>query len=143
MLTPANAQIPGGGTLQITQAAAFSGPLPPPNVLQRYDEIIPNGADRIVAMAEKQSAHRIDLERTVIHGDSRRANWGVFCGFTLAVLVIVLSFILILYGHAVAGTILGTLDLVSLISVFIYGTTTRRRERTRREERNRELLRRR
>ncbi len=33
----------------------FQGPLPPPELLEAYNKIIPNGAERIVAMAEKQS----------------------------------------------------------------------------------------
>lgn len=32
--------------------SAFQGPLPPPEVLEQYGRIVPNGADRIVAMAE-------------------------------------------------------------------------------------------
>ncbi|MCL2659595.1 MAG: DUF2335 domain-containing protein [Acidobacteriaceae bacterium] len=39
-----------------------SGPLPPPDVLTQYDQVVPNGAERIMAMAEQQSRHRIELE---------------------------------------------------------------------------------
>jgi uncharacterized membrane protein len=31
----------------------WSGPLPPPAVLEKFSQIIPNGAERIVAMAIK------------------------------------------------------------------------------------------
>lgn len=37
---------------------AISGPLPPPQVLDGYDQIITNGADRIMEMAEREQAHR-------------------------------------------------------------------------------------
>lgn len=91
-------------------------------------------------MAEKQSDHRISLEATVIRGDSKRASWGLFCGYTFGLIVVILSFILILYGHDLAGTVLGTVDLVGLVGTFIYGTHVRRQERERREAQNRKLI---
>lgn len=93
-------------------------------------------------MAEKQSAHRMELERKVIFGDSRRANWGLFCGYSFGLVVLALSYMLIRDGHDIAGTILGTTDLVALLSVFIYGTNVKRQERERREDKNRAMMRR-
>lgn len=42
----------------VVQATAFSGPLPPPQVLAQYESILPGSANRILSMAEKQSEHR-------------------------------------------------------------------------------------
>ena len=43
--------------------SAFKGPLPPPELLERYNQIVPNGADRIVAMAESLAlATKSELE---------------------------------------------------------------------------------
>lgn len=36
----------------------FSGPLPPPQILGQYDEVLPGAAERILRMAEKQQDHR-------------------------------------------------------------------------------------
>nr|DAR22085.1 MAG TPA: putative membrane protein [Caudoviricetes sp.] len=41
----------------------FSGPIPPPEILSGYEQIHPGFADRIISMAEKQSAHRQGLEK--------------------------------------------------------------------------------
>lgn len=38
------------------------GPLPDPVDIARYDELIPNGADRIMAQWERETAHRQKLE---------------------------------------------------------------------------------
>ena len=54
--------------IQASASSSFSGPIPPPALLQKYNEIIPNGAERILAMAEKQSAHREYLEKRVVDG---------------------------------------------------------------------------
>jgi uncharacterized membrane protein len=47
------------------KAVSFSGPLPPPEVLQNYNQITPGAADRIISMAEKQSQHRQESEMRV------------------------------------------------------------------------------
>ncbi len=60
----------------------FSGPLPPPQVLGQYDEILPGAAERILRMAEKQQDHRIGADQSGI----RRANWGLGAGYSLSVM---------------------------------------------------------
>lgn len=107
----------------------YSGPLPPPDAIQKYDEIIPNGAERIMAMAEKQSEHRQQLEKKALDTDSRNSLLGVIFAFILGLLTIVAGVIVILTGHSWPGTILGSAGLVGLVSVFIYGTRERRKER--------------
>jgi uncharacterized membrane protein len=47
--------------VQQTSVQSFSGPLPPPEVLKRFDEIVPGAAERIIKMAEAQSEQRKDL----------------------------------------------------------------------------------
>lgn len=62
--------------------ATFSGPLPPPSLLARYSEIIPNGAERIMAMAERQSEHREKLEARVVNGNVASQTRGSWFSFT-------------------------------------------------------------
>lgn len=46
---------------QILSATAqtFSGQLPPPEILAKYNSVVPNAAERIITMAETQAADRI------------------------------------------------------------------------------------
>lgn len=53
------------------QIERFSGPLPPPEVLEKYNAIEPGSANRIIRMAESQAQHRQSLERTVIESRTR------------------------------------------------------------------------
>jgi uncharacterized membrane protein len=48
---------------------SFSGPLPPPEALERYNQVLPGAAERIISMAESQHAHRQELEKKVIHAN--------------------------------------------------------------------------
>ncbi len=112
----------------------FQGPIPPPELLRGYDEIVPGAADRIITVMEKQVDHRIAMERTVITGDNIRAYLGIAAGFVFAMTLLVLSAWLIVSGFTVAGTVLGGLNLAGIVGVFIYGTRSRRQERREKRE---------
>ena len=112
-------------------AASWQGPLPPPATLREFDDVVPGAALRILDMAEKQSAHRIQIEKTVIDGDSRRADRGLVVGGNLAALIVTGGLIVMITRDPWAGaSIIGT-SVATLAGVFVYGTNTRRAERNR------------
>jgi len=80
---PATTQSPFSSpkTDSVKKMVAWAGPLPPPQAIQKYEEIIPGAANRILEMTEKQQAHRFDMERKVIAGDSTRSLLGMIFGF--------------------------------------------------------------
>ncbi len=102
-------------------------------MLEDYERIQPGLADRIVQMAERQEAHRHDLERGAIIGDGRRAWAGIICAFIICLATIAGAVILGLSRHDPGGTILsgvlGTAGLAGIAGAFIYGTRSRRQER--------------
>lgn len=115
-------------------STSWEGPLPPPKALQQYEEIVPGAAARILDMAERQSDHRIQLEKTVILGDSRRSYMGLILAFLLSAAIIGGGIYLIINDHDWAGGLLIGLDLVGLATVFVYGTRSRRAEREQKAE---------
>lgn len=52
-------------TSNSSQIAQWQGPLPPPGALEQFDRIIPNGAERIMVMCEKEQDARIHNERRI------------------------------------------------------------------------------
>jgi uncharacterized membrane protein len=115
--------------VQQTSVQSFSGPLPPPEILRKFDEIIPGAAERILKMAEEQSAHRKELEKRVIESDISRSKWGQILGFAIAIVGLIVSALVAIYGNAIAGSIIGVGTLASLVGVFMYGSKTRSKER--------------
>lgn len=87
-------------------AAAFSGPLPPPGILHAYDEVVQEGAERIVSMAEEEQDHRHEIER----GYLDLAKWGQRFGFLIGFGALISGTYLIATGHSVSG-------LIALIAV--------------------------
>ncbi len=41
----------------------YAGPLPHPEILEKFEQILPGSADRILKQAEAQTLHRIELEK--------------------------------------------------------------------------------
>jgi len=112
----------------IQRSERFSGPLPHPQLLKEYGEIVSNGAERIFAMVENQMRHRISLEKMVIESDVRRSDRGLILGFVLSLVIILGGFGLVLSGRDVMGIAAILTAMATLIGVFIYTRESRKKE---------------
>lgn len=119
-----------GQLLQRTESQylSYCGPVPHPVILRQYEDLVPGSAARMIAQADRQTDHRIAIERTVIQSDTERSRLGLKYGFWLSLLSIGGGCVLVGLGHDGAGATIATAAVASLASVFIYGTATRRRE---------------
>jgi uncharacterized membrane protein len=111
------------------ERSMHSGPLPAPETLAMYEKICPGLADRIVSMAENQSSHRQEIEKIAVKSGARDSLCGIICGFLIGIATIIVGYLLGVKGHTVSSSIIGTGGIVGLVSVFVYGTRSRRRER--------------
>jgi uncharacterized membrane protein len=92
-----------------------SAPLPEPSELAAYNQIIPNGADRIMKMAEAQTAHRIEIEKTVIYSQKNQAFRGQVFGLIVGLGGLSLATFAAMNGHDWFGGVIGSGTLVSLV----------------------------
>lgn len=121
-----------GELRQVLRAAFISerhaGPLPDPRSLERYRDLIPNGAERIMAMAEREQRHRHDmekreqalLERSEQH-DFVITRRGQVFGLGVCLLVIGAAMVFVLVGQPGLAALLVGLDLAALAAVFVAG----------------------
>jgi uncharacterized membrane protein len=116
------------------QAVSFSGPLPPPQLLHQYNEVVPDGAERLMKMAEVQQTHRQELERTVIHGNVRSEARGQWMGLLISLVVVGAGTYLAAIGKQLTGGLLVGVDVVALASVFVYGKHLQRQELDKKKE---------
>lgn len=119
------------------QAVAFSGPLPPPEMLKQYNDAFDGCAERIVAMAERQSDHRQSLETTVIRGNTRNETLGLIAASFLGITAIICGYLLVDHGKDAQGfsLILGTIG--TLAGIFIWGRHRQEKERKQKLEQTR------
>lgn len=101
--SPANAQ-----SQILAQSQQWSGPLPPPGALQQFNEIIPHGAERIMAMVEQEQNHRIQYENTRLSGEINGSKRGHYLGGVITILAI---------GGAIGGAYLGVSPIVCVAVV--------------------------
>lgn len=113
---------------------SFSGPLPPPEVFAKYEQILRGSADRILKMAENQGSHRQILEKKVINGEQLRANFGLFFGFVIGMTVIVGGLVLIYLEKDWQGFIVLSGGVVSLVGTFVYGKKQKKVDLHQKEE---------
>ena len=116
-------------TTTIEAYAAFEGPLPPPQMLDRYNSVIPDGANRIMIMAEKQQIHRHELESTVVTANAAAQARGQLFAFLLALVAIIGGVFLIATGKDTAGLAAILTALGALVTVFIVGRVQATSER--------------
>ncbi len=71
--------------LQVTSSTetTFSGPLPRPEDFEKYNQIQPGAADRILALAEKEQQIRADGQAGMLANDRRRITGATWLGILL------------------------------------------------------------
>jgi len=110
-------------------ATAYSGPLPPPEILEKFKEIHPDAPEIIFGTFKKQSEHRMYLEKRVVDSNTFRATLGIIFGFIIAILIIGSSVFLLYNDKQTEGFTTMLVGLTSLVSVFIFGKVSNRKER--------------
>lgn len=103
-----------GQEVKLVHQEAYQGPLPHPDLLIKYEEIIPGSAERILSMAEKEQQHRHQLENEVIKKEIAQKGRGLNFGFTLALLIIVVGAYLLIIDKSLQGfsLILGSIAMI-------------------------------
>lgn len=103
------------------QQTSFHGPLPPPEMMEGYEAILPGAAERIMKMAENQSAHRMNMESVSMHNQIKLKKSGQILGFIMALIIIGLSVWLGIEGHDVLAGVIGSTTVIALAIVFVLG----------------------
>jgi len=106
----------------------YRGVIPSPDDLRKYNEIIPNGADRLTKMAEEQSAHRQNMESKVIRWQIFQSISGQWMAFIIAIFAYTLTYLLANSGNTEVACILASTTIVGLVSVFIFGKRRQKRD---------------
>lgn len=106
----------------------YNGPVPSPEDLARYNEMIPNGAERFMVMAEKEQMHRHQSNRTIIEEDRKRSIReyrsriiGQIFGFLSLVGLISLCAYAFSIGNAEEAQKIATWSLIGVVGLFITG----------------------
>jgi uncharacterized membrane protein len=116
--------------LTVAQSTSvYSGPIPPPEILRGYEEIVPGAAKTILGLWELQTTHRTTLEARALGHNIWRSWAGIISAFLIAMVGLGGGIFLAYNGHDTAGAAIAGTSLVGLVSTFLYGTYSVRQER--------------
>ena len=133
---PENSQLEQKKTTLVAKTTqVWSAPLPPPDALERYNQIVPGAAGEILEMAKRIQKHRIEIEnRThteafVVHKtDQKQRGLALWFAFILAGLGLVIAAGLAYQGKLIAAGIFGAFGLTVIISKFLLRSDRKREE---------------
>lgn len=115
---------------------AFSGPLPPPELLEKYKEIQADFPERILRLTESEAEYRRDVTRQAIKLETREILIGQIFGLLVALATLGVVTFLGYFNQPIAASVLGVGGLTGLVTVFIVGRRRRGEADTDNEQRS-------
>jgi uncharacterized membrane protein len=106
-----------------------SGPLPNPRILAGYEDVQAGFAERIMAMAEREQEHRHQMDRKDLDQSYGLASRGQIFGLVALVIMASLAITLAVLGHPGWAAVVGGIDVVGVVSVFVTGQVWSREEK--------------
>ena len=97
----------------------WSGPLPPPEQLARFDDVLPGTAERIIKMAESEGAHAREVQMRAVRATVRLQHIGQVMAFVLAAGAIIAAYAWALAGHDWVAVTFVASGLVGLAVAFL------------------------
>ncbi len=113
-----NDPAPIGIMQEVSSRSIYSGPLPPPGDLSKYEEAFPGAADRIIKMAETEQSVRHKLDTAALEQNFKYAKRGQNIGGIIAFVFVCGAVASAIFGNP-WGIALGIGGLTNLIGIFL------------------------
>lgn len=119
----------------IHQSVSFrQAPYPTPEDLREYEAVHPGFTDRILTLTEKETQHRIELERLQDNSSVELAKRGQIFAFVVVMTLVVGGIAAILSGHSIVGFAGLVLAAATLAGAFVAPAIAARRSSRRGED---------
>lgn len=109
--------------------AAFRGPLPTPDLLGGYEDVVPGAGERILRMAEKEQEHRHAWEDRSLENERVYSLRGLRLGWLTSLSLALGAVAAAWFGEPVVGTALAAASATGMVWKLVQGretaTTTR------------------
>lgn len=127
-------QTPEKRDLHIVHHEYFEGPLPHPQILEKYEKIFPGATERLISMAEQQSKHRQELEKSVIYSNIFTERVGMYSAVLITIVSISSGTYLIIMNKEITGFI----TLISTLAFHMFNYLNRKQKEKQALKRNQE-----
>lgn len=106
----------------------YSGPAPHPDLLERYDRIVPGAAREFLDAVREERLHRHrgdEVERQIrlklAEAEIAGSRLGLIFGFVIGMTGLIVACICALTDHEMTAAIVAGVDLLALVAVFVTG----------------------
>ena len=105
----------------VATGISFSGPLPPPSVLEGYDRLVPGAAERLIALVEADAEHQREIELSALNAEVYGLRRGQILGCIVVLAALTVAAFCAYQGHETAASTIGGATVVSLATCFVLG----------------------
>ncbi|MDQ3019945.1 MAG: DUF2335 domain-containing protein [Bacteroidota bacterium] len=112
---------PEGEIVFSISRSLFSGPLPPPETLIKYNTAYSKAAEVIIECFRKQVDHRMSIENKFMNTTSRNSTMGVISAALIGILGVAGGVFLLYSDKNISGFSTIILSVGSLVGIYLYG----------------------
>lgn len=126
-------------TIIAHQSVEYSGPLPPPQILAQYEQIVPGSARRMVDQWEAASVHERNLESGALKTVQHTQKWAPVFRLVTVAIIISGGLLAVLLGEPSIGFFLGLGAALGYPAAAALTQFLRRRDRSSQAENSRDF----
>lgn len=108
----------GEREIYIEQSLTWSAPMPPPEVVQGYNEVIENGAERLFQQFELEAEHRRDLQRRAQKHNLIIALSGRTAALVFSLAALGVTTVALHWGYPWPAAIIGGSSIALVVAAF-------------------------
>ncbi|WP_164505112.1 DUF2335 domain-containing protein [Companilactobacillus hulinensis] len=105
--------------ISIITSTHFSGPIPRPEILKKYGEIVPEAPRKIIDNSINEAEHRRKFDdmalNATVHENNKRLNLATLVCMTM----IICGTVLILNNHEITGGLLAGTTLLGVLGTYL------------------------
>lgn len=105
----------------IAETRSHQGPLPTPEMLREYEEVLPGLAERIVRLPEKEQEHRHDFSDIWLRREARLRDRGQIFGMIALVIILAFCAYLAWIGEPKMGAGVAIALVAAVVGIFVTG----------------------
>jgi uncharacterized membrane protein len=109
--------------IALHKSESYSGPLPHPDILKRYNDLDPSFSKTIFSHFKEEQEHRHRIDNKAIDGAISSDKRAQYMAFIICLVVLGISFYSVYSGKEVAGIIGLVMSLGGLIAAFLKGNS--------------------
>ena len=112
----------------IAAAQQFSGPIPPPEVFEKYGYVIPDAPERILKVFELDSQHTREMQKAALEAETKRDSRAQWMAFSIMLAALGLTALAVIYGNAASGIITGLATMFLGLRVLFVSKSSNKKE---------------